>query len=325
MSRQLERLLKIDELIRSGKRCTTGILATEVGMGERIIRNDIAFMRDRFDAPISWTAKKGFHYTDPNWRLPSIPLSQGEFFALTLGARMLASYSGSAYRDQLESAIRQLAQRLPEKTWIDLQNIVDDSVMVRSGAEVYLDPTIWQTLEQACKRKRRVWMRYATPGKPVSEREVDPYILHFSRSNPYLTGWCHQRQELRWFRVDRIQAIQLLDQQFEVDPTFDREAHFASVFQYEVGGVPQKMVIWFDPPTAPYIRERRWHPTQQIEEHADGSLTLRFVARGLNEVKRWVLFYGRGARVLKPPALVKMVKEEIQAMSDRYANEEAGE
>lgn len=156
----------------------------------------------------------------------------------------------------------------------------------------------------------------------MSEREVDPYVLHFSRSNPYLTGWCHQRQEPRWFRVDRIQAIKLLDQHFEIDPTFDREAHFASAFQHEVGGVPQEMVIWFDPSTAPYIRERRWHPTQQIEEHADGSLTLRFVVRGLNEVKRWVLFYGRGARVLGPPALVAMVRDEIGGIQAQYQQEE---
>jgi predicted DNA-binding transcriptional regulator YafY len=133
-----------------------------------------------------------------------------------------------------------------------------------------------------------------------------------------MTGWCHRRQETRWFRVDRIQAIKLLDKHFEIDPTFDREAHFASAFQHEVGGVPQEMTIWFDPPTAPYIRERRWHPTQQIEEHPDKSLTLRFVVRGLHEVKRWVLFYGQGARVLGPPQLQRMVQDEIEGMRARY-------
>jgi predicted DNA-binding transcriptional regulator YafY len=235
---------------------------------------------------------------------------------------MLEAYSGSAYQEQLQSAIDQLAKRLPEQSWIDLQQLSNESVMFRMGAELDLEPEIWHTLEQACQYKQRVWMRYATPGKPVSEREVDPYILHFSRGNPYVTGWCHQRQETRWFRVDRIQAINLLDQHFEIDPTFDREAHFASAFQHEVGGVPQEMAIWFDAPTAPYIRERRWNPTQQIEEHPDGSLTLRFVVRGLNEVKRWVLFYGQGARVLGPPQLVAMVRDEIEGMQARYQQEE---
>ncbi len=318
MSRHLERLLQLDALLRSGQRQTANSLAVALEVSERTIRSDLDFLRDRYEAPISCTRKQGYHYTDPNWRLPSIPLTQGELFALTLGARMLASYSGSAYREQLQSAIEQLAKRLPEQTWVDLQQLTDDAVMFRVGAELDLDPDIWHTLEQACQKKQRVWIRYATPGKDISERQVDPYVLHFSRSNPYVTGWCHKRCEPRWFRVDRIQEIKLLDQRFEVDPTFDREAHFASAFQHEVGGVPQEMVIWFDSPTAPYIRERRWHPTQQLEEHPDGSLTLRLVVRGINEVKRWVLFYGKGARVLGPPQLVAMVNEEIEGMHTHY-------
>lgn len=321
MSRQLERLLAIDELIRKPTRQTAVSLAEALEVSERTIRDDLNFLRDRYGAPLDNDRKQGYYYTDANWRLPSIPLTQGELFALTLGARMLSAYSVSAYREHLESAIEQLAKRLPEPTWIDLQQLTDDSVMFRMGAELDLDPEVWQTLEQACQDKQRVWLRYATPGKPISEREVDPYVLHFSRSNPYMTGWCHKRQEPRWFRVDRIQSIKLLDTRFEIDPTFDREAHFASAFQHEVGGVPQAMVIWFDPPTAPYIRERRWHPTQQIEEHPDGSLTLRFVVRGLNEVKRWVLFYGQGAKVLGPPQLSKMVRDEIEGMQAQYRQE----
>lgn len=321
MSRHLERLLAIDELIRKPERQTALSLARLLEVSERTIRNDLDFLRDRFGAPLANDRKRGYYYAEQDWRLPSIPLSQGELFALTLGAQMLSAYSGSAYRGQLESAIEQLAKRLPEQAWVDLQQLSNELVMFRMGAELDLDPEIWHTLEQACQHKQRVWMRYAGPGKPISEREVDPYILHFSRSNPYMTGWCHQRQNTRWFRVDRIQSIKLLDQHFEVDSTFDREAHFASAFQHEVGGVPQEMVIWFDPSTAPYIRERRWHPTQQIEEHPDRSLTLRFVVRGLNEVKRWVLFYGKGARVLGPPQLKKMVRDEIEGMQAQYQQE----
>lgn len=318
MSRQLERLLALDELLRQPGRHTAGSLAKALEVSERTVRGDIAFLRDRYHAPLVFSRSQGHYYTDPDWRLPSIPLTQGELFALTLGARVLSAYSGSAYREQLQSAIEQLAKRLPEQTWVDLQKLTDDAVMFRMWAELDLNPEVWQTLEQACQQQQRVWMRYGTPNKPVSEREVDPYVLHFSHNNPYMTGWCHQRQEPRCFRVDRIQSIKLLDQHFEIDPTFDREAHFASAFQHEVGGVPQEMAIWFDPPTAPYIRERRRHPTQQIEEHPDGSLTLRFVVQGLNEVKRWVLSYGRGARVLGPPELQRMVQDEIEGMQARY-------
>lgn len=318
MSRHLERLLQIDALLRSPERHTASSMAVQLERSERTIRSDLNFLRDRYDAPIAYGKTKGFHYTDPDWRLPSVPISEGELFALTLGARMLSAFSGSVYRPELEGAITRLAERLPEQTWVDLQQLAEQHILFRMGAELDLNPEIWHQLEIACQQQRRVLIVYGTPGKPVSERYVDPYVLHFSRQNPYMTGWCHSRKEPRWFRVDRIKSIQLLEERFEVDPSFDREAHFAAAFQHEVGGVPQEIVIWFDPPTAPYIRERRWHPTQHIEEHSDGSLTLHFVVRGLNEVKRWVLFYGAGAKVLEPPELVAMVRNEVEGMSRYY-------
>lgn len=318
MSRRLERLLQLDELLRTSQRHTATRLAAVLEVSEKTVRNDLNFLRDRYGAPVECTRQRGYHYTDADWRLPSIALSRGELFALTLGARMLDSYAGSPYRDDLQSAIARLSERLPEQTWVDLQQLAAERILFRPGAELHLNPEVWQVLEQAAQQQQRVWMRYATPGKPVSERQFDPYVLHFSSHNPYVTGWCHQRQEPRWFRVDRIQAIRLLDVRFEVNPRFDRERHLQSAFQHEVGGIPQTVVIWFDAPTAPYIRERRWHPTQQLTEHGDGSLTLQVVVPGLQEVKRWVLGYGQGAIVQAPPELVELVRQEVEGMRQQY-------
>ncbi|NJL89375.1 MAG: transcriptional regulator [Coleofasciculaceae cyanobacterium SM2_1_6] len=319
MSRHLERLLELDRLLRSSDRYTAVTLATSLEVSERTIRNDLDFLRDRYNAPIENDRQRGYYYSDPNWRLDSIPLTKGELFALTLGAKILQSHSGSVYEAELKSAIEQLSRRIPEQTWVDLQGLASDRVMFREGAELNLNPEIWQKLEVACQQKRRVQMSYYSAGRNEhSERELDPYILHFSRSNPYVTGFCHLRQDTRWFRIDRIQSIVLLDKIFEIDPTFDAKEHFEMAFQHEVGGIPTQISIWFDVRTAPFIRERRWHPTQQLEEHTDGALTLHFVARGLNEVKRWILFYGKGAKAIAPPELVEMVRDEINFMYSNY-------
>lgn len=322
MSRHLERLLEIDRLLRSPERHTANSLAELLEVSERTVRNDLDFLRDRYNAPIASDRQRGYFYSDPNWRLDSVPLTKGELFALTLGARILQSYAGSAYEVELKSAITQLSRRIPEQTWVDLQGLANNQIMFREGGELNLDPEVWHKLETACQQKRSIQMSYYTAGRNAnSDRQFDPYVLHFSRSNPYVTGFCHLRQETRWFRVDRIQAIKLLEQTFEIDPTFDAKAHFEMAFQHEVGGIPTQISIWFETATAPFIRERRWHPTQQIEEHADGSLTLHFVARGLSEVKRWILFYGKGAKAIAPPELVTMVREEVQSMISVYTGE----
>jgi predicted DNA-binding transcriptional regulator YafY len=319
MSRHLERLLQIDALLRSEQRQTAESLAAALEVSERTIRTDIAFLRDRYSAPLEFIRQKGYYYSDPDWRLPSIPLTQGELFALTLGANMLHAYAGSAYQVDLKAAIARLAERLPEQTWVDLQQLAQENVVFRVGAELDLDPVIWHELEKAVQKRRRVRMLYFTAGRNAeSEREFDPYVLHFARNNPYVTGWCYKNQAVRDFRVDRIRSLLVLADMFEINEAFDRKAHFARMFQHEVGNEVRAIAIWFEARSAPYIRERRWHPSQVLEEHPDGAVTLRMDVPGLNEVKRWVLFYGAGARVLEPPELVAMVREDLAGMNELY-------
>ena len=151
MSRRLERLLTIDQLLRSGKRITQGILTEHLEVKERTVRNDLHFLRDRYFAPLEYDQSgKRWYYTDPNWRLPSISLSQGELFALTLGAKMLESYVGSAYEKELRSLIERLSERLPEQTWVNLHRLADERIIFRPGAEMLnLSPEIWQQLLDA--------------------------------------------------------------------------------------------------------------------------------------------------------------------------------
>lgn len=323
MSRELERLLAIDTLIRSHDRHTAESMAAALEVSERTIRYDLDFLRDRYSAPLDNNRQQGYHYTDPDWRLPVVSLAKGELFALTLGARMLEAYAGTAYAVELQSAIAQLAKRLPEKDWVDLQQVADDKFNFRSGAQIDLDPDIWHQLEDACRDSKQVWMRYYTASRDSeSERMLDPYLLHIYRgTNPYVIGWCHKREKILWFRVDRIRSLKLLDTSFERRPDFNARDHLAMIFQHEVGGVPMTVRIWFDAKTAPYIRERRWHPTQVLEEHGNGAVTLQMVVRGLNDVKRWVLGYGQGAVVKEPPELVALVKYEVEGMGQRYLQE----
>jgi predicted DNA-binding transcriptional regulator YafY len=316
--RQLERLLAIDEYIRSPIRYTAKVIAEKLSVAERTIRLDFAFLRDRFNAPIEFNQSKGYYYSDSTWRLPTIPLTQGELFALTLGARALEAYSRSAYEAELQSSIKQLAARLPEKVWVDLERLVHERISFRSGAELLnLDPDIYQVLHEAWKSSRSLWMRYYTAGRnDETERIVDPYYLDIYRgSNPYLVAFCHNRQAFREFRLDRIREYRILDQRFEPDPSFDWKKYSKNAFQVEKGDCLHQITILFSAKSAPFIREREWHFSQNIDEHPDGSLTLHLEVGGLQEVKRWVLGYGKEALAQSPQELVTLLREETEAMA----------
>jgi len=60
------------------------------------------------------------------------------------------------------------------------------------------------------------------------------------------------------------------------------------------------VLIRFDELAADYIREKRWHPSQQLAELEDGGVQLRLKLSSLAEIQRWILSWGGGATVLAP-------------------------
>ena len=77
---------------------------------------------------------------------------------------------------------------------------------VRVSVELPL-PRSLPTLREALQSGTTVSIHYYTPSTDeVSERRVDPLEVSLADGHWYLRGWCHLRQDLRSFRVDRIEA-----------------------------------------------------------------------------------------------------------------------
>jgi predicted DNA-binding transcriptional regulator YafY len=110
--------------------------------------------------------------------------------------------------------------------------------------------------------------------KQAIEREVNPYKLWYVNNGLYLVGHDHREDALRTFAVERIQSARLTSRRFEIPPDFNFEEFKKTAFSM-IWGEPQEVKIRFSPSQAPYIRERTWHPSQEIETCDDGSIPLR--------------------------------------------------
>jgi predicted DNA-binding transcriptional regulator YafY len=65
---------------------------------------------------------------------------------------------------------------------------------------------------------------------------------------------------------------------------------------------------------ADYIREKKWHPTQQLKELKDGAVELRLKLTSLGEIQRWILGWAGHAVVVQPRELAKSVREAAQSI-----------
>jgi predicted DNA-binding transcriptional regulator YafY len=85
------------------------------------------------------------------------------------------------------------------------------------------------------------------------------------------------------------------------------------------------VVIEFSAAKAAYLRARLWHPTQQIEELADGRVRLSLTSAALAPLVSWVLEWGPHARALEPPELVAQVTAELTGALAHYQRAPRGD
>ncbi|MBC7345024.1 MAG: WYL domain-containing protein, partial [Clostridia bacterium] len=152
----------------------------------------------------------------------------------------------------------------------------------------------------------------------VSERYLDPYHVRYHQGAWYLIAYCHTRAEVRIFALDRIRELKVMEERFEPVNDFSLEEYLGLSMGIERGYGVWEVAIKFTPFQARWIRERKWHASQEMEELDDGSLILKLKVAGLNEVKRWVLSFGKEAEVLAPPELREEIAAELAAMVALY-------
>ena len=70
-------------------------------------------------------------------------------------------------------------------------------------------------------------------------------------------------------------------------------------------------------------QERRWHPTQELRllNRAGNRVEVCFHVSRLEEILRWVLSWGSKGKVLGPPELKKLVRDEINLIELESASE----
>jgi predicted DNA-binding transcriptional regulator YafY len=315
----LERILRIHQAIQSGRHPNATQLALELEVSTKSIHRDLEFMRDRLELPLAYdSSRRGYAYTEEVSGFPTLQMSEGELFALLVAEKAVRQYRGTSFERPLISAFRKLSASLPETVSISLADW-SETISFRTSAEPLLDLERFHALAQATARRSQVRLRYRKPGQKATEwRTVDPYHLANINGEWFLFGYCHLRCDLRTFAPARILGVEETGVHFERPPRFSLEKQLRDSFGVITGTGEHRVVLQFDEWVADYIREKRWHPSQELLDTADGGVELRMQLSSLTEIQRWVLAWGGSAMVLAPPELAAGVRREAERILARY-------
>jgi predicted DNA-binding transcriptional regulator YafY len=304
----LERMLRIHQSLQAGKFPNASTLARELEVSTKSIHRDLEFMRDRLNLPIEFDpARNGYFYTGEVSAFPTMQITEGELFALVVAEKALQQYRGTSFEKPLLSAIKKMEQALPDTISLNLADI-EQTISFRTRAEQILDLKIFDVLAKAAARRQQIELAYRKPGQTKPEaRIVDPYHLANINGEWYLFAFDHARKDIRTFAPARIKSVKPTGKTFERPQKFSLEKRLRDSFGVHSGQGEHAVVIRFNPRAADYVREKKWHESQQLRELKSGGVELSLKLSSLAEIERWVLSWGGDAKVLKPRELAESV------------------
>ena len=305
----LERMLAIHQALQAKTYPNANTLAESLEVCAKSVHRDLEFMRDRLQLPIEWDfVKRGFCYTEEVNAFPTMHLSEGELVALVVAEKALQQYRGTTFEKPLLSAISKMRESLPDTVSVDLADL-QRTISFRTRAEPILDLRTFEVLTKATAGRRQLEITYRKPGQKEGEKRViDPYHLANINSEWFLFAYDHLRDDIRTFVPARMSSLRETGRRFNRPQRFSLEERLRGSFGVHSGRGDFEVVLRFEPEVADYIREKKWHDSQQLRTLRNGAVELSLKLTSLEEVERWVLSWGGRASVVKPAELVRSVK-----------------
>jgi predicted DNA-binding transcriptional regulator YafY len=302
-------MLRIHQAIQAGRYPNASLLAAELEMCTKSIHRDLEFMRDRLGLPLEWDGvRRGYHYTEEVNSFPTLQITEGELVALIVAEKALQQYRGTSFEKPLLSAVRKMEQSLPDTISISLADI-DQTISFRTRAEPLLNLEIFDELARATAGRQQLEFSYRKAGQQNTEqRLVDPYHLANINGEWFLFAYDHLRKDLRTFVPARMKNLKKTGKTFARPQKFSLEQRLRDSFGVESGHGKFDVVVRFSPQVADYIREKKWHDSQELRELKNGAVELCLRLSSLAEIERWVLSWGGNATAIKPRELVDSVR-----------------
>jgi predicted DNA-binding transcriptional regulator YafY len=310
----LDRMHRIFHAIKAGDCPNRTGLAGDIEVTTKTIQRDIDFMRDRLNLPIAYNGeRKGYEFTQPVESFPMVELSEAELISIFVAQKALLQYKGTPFEHPLRSAFDKLVSGLEGKitlSWDDL----DSFISFRSFEIVPTDLKTFQVVSEAVRKSVSLEFEYKKLNSASFERRIiEPYHLACIQNQWYCFGHDIGRREMRTFVLARMRNAFGTGRTFVNSKRFSLKDHLKDSLGVFSAKGKQNIRIRFDKFAAQLVRERVWHPSQQIQELTGGEIEFRITLSSLHEIEPWVLGWGNHVKVLGPAELVRRLREIHQA------------
>lgn len=317
-----ERFYRIDQLLAARGLLSREALLEELQVSWATLKRDLAYLKDRFNAPIVFDRDAGgYRFATPNigpkYELPGLWFSGDETHALLTMHQLLTELEPGLLAPHIAPLLSRL-EAIVCKDGHAFDEIASRIRLARIGMR-RKNPAYFAAVSRATLARRRIHVRHYNRSEDShSERELSPQRLTFYRNNWYLEAWCHVRDDLRRFSVDALEAVDLLDTTAKAVAAEQLDAVFGGSYGI-YGGMPDKhAVLRFSIAASRWVADEEWHPMQVGRLAQDGRYVLEVPYAEPTELMMDILRHGHHVEVLEPGELRRAVAETIRMAADNY-------
>jgi predicted DNA-binding transcriptional regulator YafY len=225
------------ELVQGSPGITADRLADKLGVSERAARRYVDILREAGIPIESVRGPGGGYRLGRGLRLPPLMFSATEALGLVM-AVLDGHHDASDPSDPVGSALGKIMRALPESVAAQAEAVRRTTAPAPDRAAARPDPATTTTLVQACLNSRRVRLGYRSGAGSEWVTEVDPWAVVVRHGRWYLLCRSPTTDARRAYRIDRVRAVEVLDDTFsppaDLDPVAMLEEHLAVGWEYDV-------------------------------------------------------------------------------------------
>lgn len=308
-SAQLQRVLTLIPVIADGEEHSVAEVASMLGVDSSLVLQDLESFADRFDMPGGFVeglqiyiegariSARTDHFLRP------MRLTRGELYALDFGLALLKNERSPSEWQAIEGArerLQKAAAALPDDPGTTNPYSVAESAVVTPQLSA---------MREAMQRGQKARIVYRRGDSLEGDtRVIEPYRLLTFGPTWYVAAHCEQSEDVRIFRVDRVESAEMLSEPAvrehfaKIEERLSRESPFAT-------NPYSSLRVKFRPTAARWVREHESGITQD-----DGSYTVEYPLADFDWAVRHVLQYGAEAEILEPREARDRIAERLRDM-----------
>ncbi len=307
------RLLTILELLQTRGQMSGSALAELLEVDTRTVRRYILMLQELGIPVEAEMGRYGGYAIRPGFKLPPMMFTNEEALALMLGLVAARQMGWTTESWSVEGAFAKLQRVLPDSLRDQTRALQSALVFDFSAPEQRIETALLMTLSQAIHTGTPLLLSYRRDSQ-TSTRRVDPYGVVSHDGGWYLVGYCHLREAIRVFRLDRVVDAALTTGTYSVPPNFDSLEYLIHSFAV----IPDRWTVEVLLKTTPEQAKAKIPPGLGLLQPEEGGVLLHTEINDLDWMARYLVGIGFPVVVYQPPEL-RAAFERLAAEIIHYA------